>query len=83
MNDDIDEFKLRRGDLVRATHPDIDRGPPPDLRHDLGLVIERVPPETADNTWAIPAYRVLWSGPGAGPEGRLTLEPDHRLAVVC
>ena len=84
MNDDdeVDEFKPRRNDLVRATHPNIDMPLPADIKDDIGLVVERVAPGEHGNPWAIVAYRVMWSGPGAGLEGKLTLEPAHRLSIL-
>ncbi len=78
----FDEFMPVRGDLVRSTRPNVDRPPPAEERERLGIVIERVPPGKDDNTWAVHMFRVLWSGPMSGPDGKLTLEPDHRLAII-
>lgn len=78
----FDEFTPARGDLVRSTRPDIDRSLPAEERSRLGIVIERVPPGAGGNAWAVTMFRVLWSGPGTGTDGKLTLEPDHRLVIV-
>lgn len=67
--------------MVRPTRPDVDRLPLEE-RERVGLVIGRVPPGVDDNEWGIVMSRVLWTGPRLGPEGRLTLEPDHRLSIV-